>query len=339
MGISFTSKIFFSVLVLFILSGCGAQQFKTDVFQNFYSAGWGPTAMTYNGRELIIGENTLVMELASIETGMYISENYPYNSNGFFNYIRQPQSIRSVSKISGLAWENDCCGIGYLWVADPVNNQIVKISPSNEALKIISTTGFSPQGLAFDGKNLWTIDVSSGKIYTLNPENGVVLKVYASPIDKPLALAYDCDNLIILGLDDCKKQSDCINKRIVKMNAMTGKLTEEIKIPRQMQRPVSIAVDRDKLWIGDKLLNRVFKVDNSGENISEEDKSYLIAYSPPVESKPRKIEITEKQPKTEETQKAVDEVKDAADKARKAADEARKAADEAKKAFELQQKK
>ncbi|MCX8070275.1 MAG: hypothetical protein N2738_07205 [Thermodesulfovibrionales bacterium] len=241
------SKAILLLLILFVFAGCGAQQFKTDVFQNFYSVGWGPTAMTFNGRELVVGEDTLVMELSSIETGIYINENYPYNSNGFFNYSRQPQSIRSVGKISGLAWENDCCSLGYLWVADPVNKQIVKVSPSNETIKIISTPGFSPQGLAFDGKNLWTIDVINGKIYSLNSENGIVLKVYASPIDKPLALAYDCDNLLILGLDNCKKQSDCINKRIVKMNTMTGKLTEEIKIPRQMQRPVSIAVAKDKL--------------------------------------------------------------------------------------------
>jgi len=329
--------IFFMCYIT-ILTGCGAQQFKTDVFQNFYSEGWGPTAMTTNGRELIIGEDTIVMELYSIETDLYISESYPYNGNGFFRYSRQPQSIRTVGKISGLAWESACCSLGYLWVADSVNNQIVKLSQSNEAIKIIPTTGFVPQGLAFDGKNLWTADMASGKIYNLDSENGIVLNVYASPVDIPVSLAYDCDNLIILGFNNCKKHSECVNKRIVKMNTQTGKLIEEINIPRQMKRPVAIAVDKDKLWVGDKELNRVFKIDNSGNAISEAERSYLIAKTPPTQIKPRKIEIVDK-PNTQDIKKSVDEAKDAAERAKKSADEAKDAAERAKKAFELQQKK
>ncbi len=331
--------------IFLVLSGCGAQQFKTDVFQDFYSVGWGPSAMTWSGKDLIIGEETMVMELTSIDTGSFVGETFPYNSNGFFSFSRQPQSIRSVGKISGLAWEGDCCGIGYLWVADSKYRQIVKLSPSHEVLRVFAAQGYTPQGLAFDGKDIWTADAFSSKIYKLSSESGQILSEITSPIERPLALAFDCGNLLILGLNTCKKaSSDCIEKRLVKMNVLEGRFIEEISLPRQIQRPISLASAKDILWIGDRTLNRVFKISNSGSSL-EDTKTYASAVTPTQDKKPRKIEIVEKpqvmdkKEDPDEAKKAADEAKKAADEAKKSADEAKKSADEAKKAFELQQKK
>ncbi len=331
--------------VVTLLSGCGAQQFKTDIFQDFYSVGWGPTAMTWSGRDLLVGDETLVMELISIDTGTFISDTFPYNGNGFFNFSRQPQAVRSVGKISGLAWEADCCGSGFLWVADPMRRQIVKLSPSYEVLKVFATDGFVPQGLAFDGKDLWTADVATSRLYKISINSGRVLQIFESPIARPLGLAFDCNNLFVLGLDDCKPvSSDCISKRLVKIDMQSLKVIEEIPLPKQIKRPVSIASANETLWVGDRILNRVFKVSSSGDAI-EGPRPLLASKTPEDVARPRKIEVLESplpekvSVTPEDSKKAADEAKKAADEAKKAADEARKAADEAKKAFELQQKK
>jgi len=328
-----------------LLGGCGAQQFKTDIFQDFYSIGWGPTAMTWSGRDLLIGDETIVMELISIDTGTYIGETYPYNNNGFFNFSRQPQTVRSVGKISGLAWEADCCGSGFLWVSDPIKRQILKLSASYEVLKAFATDGFVPQGLAFDGKDLWTADAANSRLYKISIDSGKILQIYVSPIARPLGLAFDCNHLYVLGLDDCKAvSSDCSTKRLVKIDMETLRVIEEITLPKQVKRPVSIASANDTLWIGDRVLNRVFKVSNRGDAV-EGPSPLMVAKAPEEVARPRKIEVVERPFKEEasvspeDSKKVADEAKKAADEAKKAADEAKKAAEQAKKAFELQQKK
>lgn len=331
------------ILVGLFVFGCGAQQFKTDTFQNFYSQGWGPTAMTHNGRDLVIGDDTLIMELSSITTGRYYYEDYPYNDNGFFGYSRHPQSIRSVSSIAGLAWQGECCGLGSLWIADNVNKQIVKLSPTHQVLKVFSTSNITPQGLAFDGKNLWTSDSSKGKIYKISAEDGTILIEMSSPIQRPIALGWDCDNLIVMGLNDCSGVlSECMEKRIFKINPQNAVILEEIKLPKQIQKPVSLAVSDGTIWVGDKLLNRVFKLSNSGEKIDDVKPLKMAKYAPTIEKKAKPIEVMEKPTEakaTEQPKDTAEEAKKAAEEARKAADEAKQAAEQAKKAFELQQKK
>ncbi|MCX8027606.1 MAG: hypothetical protein N3A62_07140 [Thermodesulfovibrionales bacterium] len=330
-------------LIVFLVLGCGAQQFKTDMFQNFYSQGWGPTAMTYNGRELLIADDTLLMEISSISTGRFYYEGHPYNDDGFFGYSRQPQSIRSVSKISGLAWESECCGLGSLWVSDNVNRQIVKLSSTHQVLKVFSTGNITPQGLAFDGKNLWTSDSSKGKIYKISVDDGrFLLEVdISSQVQRPMALGWDCDSLIVLGINDCAGVlSGCVEKRIVKINPQNFMVFEEIKLPKQVQKPVSLAVSDNTVWVGDKILNRIFRLSNKGEKI--DDAKTMVAskplYIPEKKYKPVEIKEQPKETVVQPTQ-PVDEAKKAADEAKKAADEAKQAAEQAKKAFELQQKK
>lgn len=235
-------KRMFGIILFMITSlvfGCGTQQFKADTFQSFYSQGWGPTAMTYNGRDLIIGDDTLIMEISSITTGRYYYEDYPYNDNGYFSYSRHPQSIRSVAKIAGIAWEGECCGLGSLWIADSVNKQIVKLSPTHQVLKVFSTGNVVPQGLAFDGKNLWTSDVSKGKIYKISSDDGSQIIEMSSPVQKPMALAWDCDSLLVLGINDCTGVlSSCIEKQLFKINPQNATILEEIKLPKQIKKPV-----------------------------------------------------------------------------------------------------
>ncbi len=350
------SKKILSLLVLFIIpllifvTGC-VRQFKSPMFQPNDYLGYGPNGMTWNGRDLVIGDNRLIMEINSIETGPFLNNTSKLNSEGFYRFARDPEPVSGASsdlKICGLAWEGECCGKGFLWVADEGNKEILKLDAHNNVIKRFPSPGDSPSGLAFDGRDLWVSDSSESKIYKISTEDGSVLAEYNSPIKVPTDLTWDCENIWIIGLDECTSVTkSCYSPRLVKLDVKSGKVTEEQELPKQIVRPVSIVWVDGNIWIGDYELNRVFKVNVSPRQISDE-----TVYTSPITYKPRKIAVKEMseevrpEVKSEEAKPSTDEAKRAAEEARKAAEEAKEAArkaaeaaEKSKKAFELQQKK
>jgi len=61
-----------------------------------------------------------------------------------------------------------------------------------------ASPGPSPQGLAWDGKNLWVSDDSTKTIYRLDPSNGKILSSFPSPGAEPKGLAWDGTHLLLL---------------------------------------------------------------------------------------------------------------------------------------------
>lgn len=352
-----TSKKFFSLMILIIpamvlITGC-AQQFKSPMFQSNDYEGFGPNGITWNGRDLVIGDNRLIMEVNSIETGPYISDTSKFNSEGFYRFARDPEPVKGSTKelkICGLAWEGECCGKGFLWVADEGNKEILKLDSYNNVIKRFQSPGDTPSGLAFDGKDLWVSDSSESKIYKVSTEDGTVLAEYNSPIKVPTDLTWDCENIWILGLDQCKNVTKaCYTPRLVKLDLKTAKVTEEQELPKQIIRPVSIVWVNGSMWIGDYVLNRIFRIPVSPKKITDE-----TVYATSITYKPRKIAVkempaereevkpevkTEEKPSTDEAKKAAEEARRAAEEAKEAAQKAAEAAEKSKKAFELQQKK
>ena len=58
--------------------------------------------------------------------------------------------------------------------------------------------GPSPQGLAWDGKNLWVVDDSTNRIYKIEPNTGKTLLSFEAPSRKPKGLTWDGNYLILL---------------------------------------------------------------------------------------------------------------------------------------------
>lgn len=351
------SKKIFSLLIFLIpfllfIGGC-AQQFKSPMFQSNDYEGFGPNGITWNGRDLVIGDNRLIIEVNSIETGPYISDTSKFNSEGFYRFARDPEPIKGTTKdlkICGLAWEGECCGKGFLWVADEGNKEILKLDAYNNVMRRFPSPGDTPSGVAYDGKDLWVSDSAESKIYKVSTEDGTVLAEYNSPIKVPTDLTWDCENIWVLGLDQCKNVTKaCYTPRLVKLDLKTAKVTEEQELPKQIIRPVSIVWVDGSMWIGDYVLNRIFRVPVSPKKVTDE-----TVYATSITYKPRKIAVKEMPPEREEVKPEVrveekpltDEAKKAAEEARRAAEEAKEAArkaaeaaEKSKKAFELQQKK
>ncbi len=346
------SLILFIIPALLFIAGC-AQQFKSPMFHSNDYSGHGPNGLTWNGRDLVIGDGRLIMEINSIETGPYISERAKFNSEGFYRFARDPEPVKGSSKelkICGLAWEGECCGKGFLWVADEGNKEILKLDAYNNVIKRFPSPGDNPSGVAFDGKDLWVSDSAESKVYRLSTEDGTVLAEYNSPIKVPTDLTWDCENIWILGLDQCQNVTRaCYVPRLVKLDVKTAKVTEEIELPKQIVRPVSIVWVDGIMWIGDYELNRVFRLPVSAKKIQDD-----TVYATAITYKPRRIAVKEMpaekvekveakpeeaRPLTEEAKKAAEEARKAAEEAKEAAEKAKEAAEKSKKAFELQQRK
>ncbi len=259
--------IFGIMLSLLLLIGCGHQQFRTFMLESDPTLieNWGPNGVTWNGRSFVIGDNNLIIEHSSVETGIFFHPNFIYNNDGFFHIPRHIVYLNKIVgnpvKICSLAWEGECCGKGFLWIGDAHNKEIIKLTGNYEFIKRIPSPANSPTGLTFDGKYLWVSDSSTSTIYKISPNNGKVLEVFVSPIEKPSGLAWDCSGLWIIGTNTCKHPSkDCFERQLLRMDVINGKVTHEIKLPRQIEMPSSLVWVEGILWAGDYRLNRVFKL-------------------------------------------------------------------------------
>ncbi|MCX8031204.1 MAG: hypothetical protein N3A59_06480 [Thermodesulfovibrionales bacterium] len=285
---SITMKKYFLALsivltVLSLLMGCAQQQFKTFMFEPEPAIieNWGPNGIAWNGKNFIIGDNNIVIEHSDTQTGWFFSPNSLYNSDGFYKF---PRNLVSLNKIVGrpiqicdLAWEGECCGKGFLWIADALNKEIIKLTGNYEFIKRIPSPAENPNGLTFDGKNLWVADSKDAKIYKISSEDGSVLEKFNSPVDIPTGLAWDCENLWIIGMNTCKPTSeDCYSRRLLKLNISTGKVTHEIKLPKQIIRPSALVWVDGILWTGDYYHNRIFKIKEITAFESDDNRVYKI---------------------------------------------------------------
>ncbi len=288
------------LVFVFLLSGCGHQQFKTFMMESEPTLmdNWGPNGIAWNGRNFVLGDNSLIIEHSVITTGIFFHPNFIYNTDGFYHIPRDIVYLNRIVgtpvKICALAWEGECCGKGFLWVADALNKEIIKLTGNYELVKKIPSPATSPTGLTFDGKYLWVSDSSSSMIYKISANDGKVFEVFVSPIEKPSGLAWDCSGLWIIGTNTCKESSkDCFERRLLRMDVISGKVTHEIKLPRQITMPSSLVWVEGVLWAGDYRLNRVFRLSERLAYEVDEAKIYKPSAQPaPVKKKAAKSEET-----------------------------------------------
>lgn len=346
-----------NLLLFLLLTGCGHQQFKTFMFEPDPALieNWGPNGIAWNGKNFVIGDNNLIIEHSSVETGIFFGTHSYYNNDGFYQFPRHLVSLNRIVgnpvQICDIAWEGECCGKGFLWVADALNREIIKLTGNYEFIKKIPSPASLPNGLTFDGTHLWVADSKDAMIYKISTDNGEIIEQYKSPIEKPTGLAWDCSNLWVIGMNTCKNTSeDCYTKRLVKLDVHSGKVTHEIKLPSQIVRPSSLVWVDGILWAGDYYHNRVFKLKEITAYAINDIKIYKVS-EPAIgkdfikEAKKQpdadKAEAFAKQAEksAQKAEKAAEKAEEAAQRADDAARKADDAAQKAKKAFELQQRK
>lgn len=259
------------VLLVLLFSGCGYQQFKTDLFASFeHDSQVGPTGLAWDGKNLVMANGNQILFARNITTDPYYSFSKDTLLNGgAYTSGRFPGPQRRQMSICGMAWEGECCGDGHLWLVDGKKDVIMKIKPNRELLSEFDSPVKSPNGIAFDGHSLWLVSKLHQKIVKFNPDLMAIEKVYYSPIERPTGITWDCNGFIwVVGMDDCRNTGEsCVASRLVKLDVESGRFTHEVPLPPMLLRPSSVALGDGCFWVGDYDLNRIFKIDYKKRNI------------------------------------------------------------------------
>ncbi|MGB9822479.1 hypothetical protein [Thermodesulfovibrio sp.] len=323
-------RLFLAILIIFAI-GC-TQQVKTDIAGVGETFPTAPSAITWDGKNLIIAKEGIIVFLENIDTataGSFIGYEGHYFLN---NYPITITSKENPPYITGLAWQKTAYS-GFIWAADAANKRLIKLTPQGETIKSIQLNKIYPEDMTFDGKYLWIADSKRGKVFKITTEDGSVIEEYLSPVSYPTALAWDGKYLIVAGIINPALPSDSSdNVKILRLDTVNGKVIEEISNSRYVTFPSAMVWIDGKLWISDRNSGYIVKISDWGSP-SADEKIYKLATTPSII---KKIETKEEK---KETEKDIQEAKKAAEEARKAAEEAKQAAEAAKKAFELQQKK
>lgn len=324
-------------LMLLSIVAC-TQQLKVDVSGVGETVPTGPSAIAWDGKNLIIAKEGLISFIDNIDTATTGSI-YGYEGHYFFD--RYPITITSnenTPKITGLAWEKSVAGTGYIWVADASNRRILKISPKGDIQRKLSLSAVYPEDMTFDGEFLWIADSKRSRIFKISPIDASAVAEYHSPIKIPTALAWDGKYLIIGGINDPSNLRESAERvSIVKLDINSGKVIERVLIPKHFTKPISelswplgMAWINDKIWISDRNSGKIIVLSDWTESFDDSTIYKVASTTPTVKKLPLKEAATNK---------GIEEAKKAAEEARKSAEEAKRAAEAAKRAFELQQKK
>ncbi|GAQ94181.1 hypothetical protein TAGGR_1360 [Thermodesulfovibrio aggregans] len=324
-------RLFLAVSLIFAIA-C-TEQVKTDIAGVGETLPTAPSAIAWDGKNLIVAKEGIIAFLDNIDTataGSFIG----YEGHYFLN--NYPITITSKDNpvyITGVAWQKTSGNTGFIWVADAANKRLLKVTPQGEVVRKLSLTSIYPEDMTFDGQYLWIADSKRGKLFKITTEDGSIIEEYLSPVNYPSAITWDGKYLIVAGVKEHAVPSDSSdNVKIVRFDTSSGRVVEDIPNSRYISYPAGMVWVDGKLWISDRNSGYIVKISDWGTPSSDE-KNYKLAKKSPAT---KKIEAKEEK---KETEKDIEEAKRAAEEAKRAAEEAKRAAEAAKKAFELQQKK
>lgn len=254
----------FPVLLLLLFSSCGYQQFKTDLFASFeHDSQVGPTGLAWDGKNLVMANANQILFARNIVTDAYYSFSKDTLINGgAYTSGRFPGPQRLQMDICGMAWEGACCSEGVLWMVDGKRDLIMKIKPDREVISEFPSPVKSPNGIAFDGHDLWLVSKGSRKIVRFNPDIKAIENVYFCPIERPTGITWDCNGFIwVVGMDNCRTTGDrCTSSRMVQLDIKSGQFIHEMPLPPMVRRPSSVVLGEGCFWVGEYDLNRIFKI-------------------------------------------------------------------------------
>jgi outer membrane lipoprotein-sorting protein len=130
-----------------------------------------------------------------------------------------------------------------LWVSDPVNNTVTKMSPGGISGGTF-TVGRGPTGLISDGANIWVGNQTDGTLARLRASDGQVLQTITTG-NSPYALAFDGSSIWVANLN---------NDSVTKVRASDGQILGTFPTG---SRPCAVVFDGTHIWVANSGSNTV----------------------------------------------------------------------------------
>ncbi len=158
----------------------------------------------------------------------------------------------------------------FILTALAVVYSIAMFAHSGEVVKSFKTPGQFPTGLCFDGKNLWSADRGTDKIYCINPKNGKVVQEIESPAYWPMGLAWDGEYLWNADFRGRTNKSEDRDGMIFKIDPKDGTILKTLRAPSSS--PMGLTWDGKYLWCVDDRKDKVIQFSpEDGATISSFD--------------------------------------------------------------------
>jgi len=139
-----------------------------------------------------------------------------------------------------------------LWSSDGANDRIYKLTTAGSLISSFASPGSNPTGLAWDEANLWNTDLDSAKLYSLST-TGTVLSSFSTPGRFPSGLVWNG-----AGFWHC----DGGVPTIWKLDP-TGGIAGSFSPPGTFHN--GLTWDKQNLWLVDTETLLIYKIDTTGK--------------------------------------------------------------------------
>jgi len=148
---------------------------------------------------------------------------------------------------------------GNVWVTNPGDNNVTVVNTTTGSL-VTYPSGSSPDGIVFDGTNMWVANYSPATVTKMRASDGTILAtipVGTSGVSNPRLLAYD-------------PSANCIwvtvggDNKVDKIDATTATIVGQYAVPGF---PYAISFDGSCMWVTQASLNTVAKIRTSDGSI------------------------------------------------------------------------
>ncbi|MGD0279663.1 MAG: YncE family protein [Smithella sp.] len=146
-----------------------------------------------------------------------------------------------------------------VWVTNPGSNDVTVINATTGNL-VTYPSGNDPDGIAFDGTNMWVVNYTPATVTEIRASDGVILQtipVGTSGVSNPRLVAYDnVSNYIWVAV--------CSDNKVIKIDPATGNIVGDYDVPGF---PYAIVFDGTYMWVTQGDLNTVAKIRTSDGTI------------------------------------------------------------------------
>jgi YVTN family beta-propeller protein len=133
-----------------------------------------------------------------------------------------------------------------IWVTNFGSDNVTRINPATGAVVATIAVGDGPVGVAFDGTNIWVTNEGSGNVTRINAATGAVVATIAVG-DAPVGVAFDGTNIWV---------ANQISNNVTRINPATGAVAT-IAVGTN---PVGVAFDGTNIWVTNQSSNNVTRI-------------------------------------------------------------------------------
>ena len=141
-----------------------------------------------------------------------------------------------------------------VWVTNPGSNNVTVVNAATGS-SVTYDSGSDPDGIAFDGTNMWVANYTPATVTKIRASDGVILQtisVGTSGVSNPRLLAYDnVSNYIWVTVGG--------DNKVKKIDPATGGIVGDYDVPG----PYAIVFDGTYMWVTEGILNKVAKIRTS----------------------------------------------------------------------------